>query len=220
MSKVKNFKVGQVWLTRDDQEFTIFNVQSTWSSSYPVHAGINARDAHAFTLQGNLYREKESGEDLITLIKDAPEKSPKRKQQETPESRFNDIYMQMAELMASQSKAIRKKVGAVLVTNNGVVLTGYNGTPSGWDNTCEHKTEDGLVTKPETIHAELNCILKAAKQGVSVSGSSVYVTLSPCSQCAAMLAQAGVKAVYYREQYRDNSGVSLLEKHGIMTQQI
>jgi dCMP deaminase len=208
MSEVKNFKVGQVWLSRSGEEFTIESVEGA-SGDFPIVAKSASGVFCSFTKYGSYLT---GGLDLVTLVKDVPE--------ETPESRFNDIYMQMAELMASQSKAIRKKVGAVLVTNNGVVLTGYNGTPSGWDNTCEHKTEDGLVTKPETIHAELNCILKAAKQGVSVIGSSVYVTLSPCSQCAAMLAQAGVKAVYYREQYRDKSGVSLLEKHGIMTQQI
>jgi hypothetical protein len=76
MSEEKNFKVGQLWLTRDGQEFTIFKVQSTWSSSYPIHAGINARDTYSFTSQGNLYRGEESGEDLVTLVKDVHEETP------------------------------------------------------------------------------------------------------------------------------------------------
>lgn len=129
----------------------------------------------------------------------------------------HDVYMQTALLHAGLSKANRAKVGAVLVTNQGVLLTGYNGTPHGWNNDCE---DDHNTTKPEVIHAELNCILKAAKQGVSVVDSVVYVTLSPCVSCSAMLAQAGVKKVYYREQYREKTGVEYLQANGILVQQI
>jgi dCMP deaminase len=129
----------------------------------------------------------------------------------------HDVYMQTALLHAGLSKATRAKVGAVLVTNQGVLLTGYNGTPHGWDNCCE--TEEN-ITKPEVIHAELNCILKAAKQGVSVVDSVVYVTLSPCVSCSAMLSQAGVKKVYYRDQYREKTGVEYLQANGIIVQQI
>lgn len=119
----------------------------------------------------------------------------------------DDVYMKMAEAMSTLSKANRKKVGAVLVTKNGVVLTGCNGTASGSDNTCEDSEGN---TKPEVLHAELNCILKAAKEGVSVLDSTLYVTLSPCLQCAAMLVQAGVKEVRFKELYRCDKGLRYL----------
>lgn len=125
---------------------------------------------------------------------------------------IDSVYMHTALLHSMLSKARRKQVGAVLVTNQGVVLTGYNGTPSGYSNTCEDILQDGsLVSKNSVIHAELNCILKAAREGVSVLESTVYVTLSPCVACAAMLAQSGVKKVIYLEEYRDNTGILLLK---------
>ena len=125
---------------------------------------------------------------------------------------LNSVYMTMAYCMADLSKAKRKKVGAVLVTKNGVVLTGVNGQPKGWDNTCE---DENNVTLNTTIHAELNAILKAAKEGISVVDAELYVTLSPCAQCAAMIAQAGIKRVYYCEEYRDLSGAEMLIDNGI-----
>ena len=136
------------------------------------------------------------------------------------------VYMQTAQLFAALSKAVRAKVGAVLVTTSGVMIPGVNGTPAGTANVCEDShfnnrtNENDLVTKPEVIHAELNCILKAAKEGVSVIGSDVFITLSPCLSCAAMLKQSGVKKVYFREQYRDNSGVKYLEDNGVEIERI
>lgn len=135
------------------------------------------------------------------------------------------IYMQTAEAFAQLSKAQRKKVGAILVTNQGVVIPGVNGTPSGTDNTCE-KLEytigniSALVTKPEVLHGELNCILKCAKEGVSCLDAVLYTSLSPCLPCSAMLKQAGVKKVYYRELYRDESGVQYLLNNGVLVEQI
>jgi dCMP deaminase len=136
------------------------------------------------------------------------------------------VYMQTAYLFATLSKAVRAKVGAVLVTETGVTISGVNGTPSGTDNNCEntrwnHLTKSHeLVTKQEVIHAELNCILKAAKEGVSVTNSSLFVTLSPCLSCAAMIKQAGIRKVYFREQYRDNSGVQYLRDTGVEVSKI
>lgn len=136
--------------------------------------------------------------------------------------KFDKTYMQMARTISVHSKALRKQVGACLVTKHGVVIPAYNGTPSGMDNNCEEdKGYDELtqsqilVTKPEVIHAELNCILKAAKEGVSVVDSVVYVTLSPCVPCAAMMIQSGVRRVVFSEQYRDNSGIILLKTAGV-----
>lgn len=125
---------------------------------------------------------------------------------------FDKTYLGMAAMFAKHSKAQRKQVGAILVTQTGILLPGFNGTPHGWDNQCE---TDDWVTKPETIHAETNCVLKAARQGVSVLGSTIYITLSPCPSCAALIAQAGIKRVVYAEEYRDKSGVNLLLTNGI-----
>ena len=134
------------------------------------------------------------------------------------------VYMQTALHHALLSKAVRAKVGAVLVTSHGVTLTGYNGTAKGRDNCCEtlepqpFPHEPALVTKPEVIHAELNCILKAAREGVSCIDSTVYVTLAPCVQCSAMMVQAGVKRLVYKTPYRDASGLLLLKDSGVLTQ--
>lgn len=138
---------------------------------------------------------------------------------------LDSVYMGTAMLHARLSKANRAKVGAVLVTAHGVTLTGYNGTPAGTDNCCEIEITQplgrkDLVTKPEVIHAELNCVLKAAKEGVSCVGSTIYVSLSPCLPCSAMLIQAGVKKVYYSELYRDQSGVKYLRNNGVDVQQL
>lgn len=140
------------------------------------------------------------------------------------QKQLDETYMGTALLHARLSKARRAQVGAVLVTSHGVTLTGYNGTPTGRSNDCEYEVHylkdefPTLITKPEVIHAELNCIMKAAREGVSCIGATVYVTLSPCIQCSAMLVQAGVKRVVYKQQYRDDSGVELLKSCGILVQ--
>lgn len=137
---------------------------------------------------------------------------------------LDKVYMQNALNMATLSHAIRKKVGCILVTPENLQIGAYNGQPSGWDNRCEdgHETElfEHLVTKPTVIHAELNAILHAARQGVSVKGSTIYVTLAPCSACCAMIAQAGITRIVYKEDYRDMSGVQLLKQHGILVEQL
>ena len=132
------------------------------------------------------------------------------------------VYMRNAYSFATLSKALRKKVGAVLVTNQGVVIPGTNGTVSGSDNSCEYFDSDTgqLVTKPTTLHAELNCILKAARQGVSCINAKLFVTLSPCEACSAMIAQAGITQVYYSEDYRISSGIDFLVNNGVEVQRL
>ena len=135
-----------------------------------------------------------------------------------PSKAENDkLYMQLAQSYANMSKAIRAKVGAILVTNTGVVIPGYNGTPSGTDNSCEYiDPETGeIITHPYVIHAELNCILKCAKEGISAIDSVLYVTHAPCIRCAAMLKQAGIREVIYKEKYRDCSGVDYLSINNV-----
>jgi len=125
---------------------------------------------------------------------------------------LDEVYMGTALLHAGLSKAIRAKVGAVLVTKVGITLSSFNGTATGLPNECEDTLEDGsLVTKNHVIHSELNCIIKAAKEGVSVTGSTIYTTLSPCCACSALLIQAGVERVVYLKEYRDKTGINLLK---------
>jgi dCMP deaminase len=137
---------------------------------------------------------------------------------------LDETYMGTAILHSKLSKARRAQVGAILVTSQGVTLTGYNGTAVGRPNDCEvlkpqeFPREPAWVTKPEVIHAELNCIMKAAREGVSCIDATVYVTLAPCVQCSAMMLQAGVKRVVYLKQYRDNSGVELLQESNVVVQ--
>lgn len=125
------------------------------------------------------------------------------------------FYSDLASLVASRSHCNRRKVGAVLVTPSGgnILAYGYNGSPSGFDNCCEDS--DGL-TKPTTIHAELNAIAKAAALGHSTKDSILFVTLSPCVNCALLLLQSGIKEVYYLEPYKDLTGVELLSSKGIL----
>ena len=136
------------------------------------------------------------------------------------------LYMGIAFQYSKLSKAKRKQVGSCLVTEHGVVLGGYNGTPTGCSNECEHLEtqpfphKPKLVTKPETIHSELNCVLKAAKEGVSCFGATIYTTLSPCVPCSAMLINAGIKRLVYSEVYRDVSGVFLLTNAGVQVEQM
>ena len=141
---------------------------------------------------------------------------------------LDSVYMGTALLHAKLSKARRNKVGAVLVTAQGAVLTGFNGTAIGRPNECEHLTMSTawggmdqmvLTTKPEVIHAELNCILKAAREGVSCLGATVYTSLSPCVPCAAMLVNAGISRLVFKDTYRNTEGLQLLESCGILVEQ-
>lgn len=136
-------------------------------------------------------------------------------------SRIEKLYMDIASRVSQMSYGRRAKVGAVIVKDNNAVSFGYNGTPSGFDNNMEDEIIDEvtglkkLVTKPEVIHSEMNAICKAARQGISIDGASLYVTLSPCYDCAKAIIQSGIKKIYYKEIYRNDEPIKLLEKAGI-----
>lgn len=122
--------------------------------------------------------------------------------------------MNVALETAKLSKCNRKKVGAVLVSSDlkNILSFGYNGTVSGFDNCCE---DDDGVTKREVLHAESNAITKMAKSTESTMDSVLFITLSPCFECAKLIIQSGIKMVIYNEEYRDVSGIELLIKAGI-----
>lgn len=126
-------------------------------------------------------------------------------------SDWNNTYIEIAELISKHSKANRKKVGAILVKDRRIISIGINGTPSGFDNTCEI---DG-ITKREVLHAESNCISKCAKSNESSQGCTLYTTVSPCFECAKLIIQCGIIEVYYKEKYHDLSGLELLSKANI-----
>jgi dCMP deaminase len=126
------------------------------------------------------------------------------------------FYSSMATLVASRSHCRRRKVGAVLVSEDAsnILAYGFNGSPRGMDNCCEDL--EG-ITKSTTIHAELNAISKAAKLGHSTDRAIMFVTLSPCINCALLIIQAGIKTVYFNEYYKDTLGLKLLQDSGIKT---
>ncbi len=121
-------------------------------------------------------------------------------------------YMRMARIWAENSYCERRKVGALLVKNGMIISDGYNGTPSGFENVCE---DDHDMSKPYVLHAEANAITKVARSHNSSDGATLYVTASPCIECAKLIIQAGVKRVVYGEQYRILDGIELLQRAGI-----
>ena len=128
---------------------------------------------------------------------------------------LDNTYIQMAQTWGQLSKAKRKKVGCLVVKDNRIISDGYNGTPHGFDNNCEFETRFGFETKPEVLHAESNALTKLAKSTQSSEEATIYITLSPCFECSKLMIQSGIKRVVYLEQYRDTSGIKLLEKAGI-----
>jgi dCMP deaminase len=119
--------------------------------------------------------------------------------------------MDVAERFAQLSSATRLQVGAIVVKDDRIISIGYNGMPSGWDNVCEHEGK----TKPEVLHAESNCIAKLAKSPESGEGASIFITHSPCIDCAKLIYQSGITTVYYKNDYRSTQGIEFLKKSNI-----
>ena len=154
--------------------------------------------------------------------------------------KFIDAYMEVAKTFANLSTATRLQVGAIVVKDDRIISIGYNGMPSGWDNCCEDVVETmednpwhdykmlkengwdyknnqyvKLKSKPEVLHAESNAIAKLAKSPESGDGASIFITHSPCIDCAKLIYQSGITTVYYEESYRSTQGVDFLNKSGI-----
>ena len=156
----------------------------------------------------------------------------------------NQTFMRIAYQVASESKAEKRKVGAVIVKDNNIIALGYNGTPSGFDNCCEDKVitdfkvkevsmnpngngEIGgtienfeLKTRPEVLHAESNAISKCARSTYSSEGADIFVTTAPCIECAKLIIQAGIKNVFWSEEYKSMDGIRLLEKANIYVKRV
>jgi dCMP deaminase len=160
-------------------------------------------------------------------------------------SKFIEFYFEIAEAAARLSSARRLKVGSVIVRDHKILATGYNGTPTGWDNDCEYKDYDlardfngnyfpysekeypcqdqygryRLKTKPEVLHSETNAICKVSRSTESSAGATLFCTHAPCLDCAKLIYQSGINSVYYRNQYRDQAGIDFLKKGGIEVEQ-
>ncbi len=124
-------------------------------------------------------------------------------------------YLEMANTWGQLSKARRKKVGCLIVKNNQIISDGYNGTPAGYENDCEYETRFGWETRPEVLHAESNALMKLAKSANSSLESTIYLTVSPCFDCAKLIIQAGVSRVVYSEEYRITKGIEFLKQFNI-----
>jgi dCMP deaminase len=143
--------------------------------------------------------------------------------------KFIDAFMKTAEVFSELSSARRLHVGAIVVKDDRIISIGYNGMPSGWDNNCEEEVVDNytdriptvtLKSKPEVLHAETNAIAKLAKSTESGDGATMFITHAPCMDCAKLIYQSGITSVYYRNSYRDQSGLDFLKTAKVDVQQI
>jgi len=140
--------------------------------------------------------------------------------------KFIIAHMKVAEVYAELSSAKRLQVGCVIVKDNRIISIGYNGMPSGWDNNCEDvvgQDEVGSLlykSKPEVLHAETNAIAKLASSSESGKDATLFVTHAPCIDCAKLIYQSGIGAVYYKNGYRSRDGIDFLEKCGLKVEKI
>ena len=140
--------------------------------------------------------------------------------------RFQCLYIDIATRVAEMSSAVRLKVGCIIVKDDKIISLGYNGTPSGWDNTCEDEIRypDSesitLKTRPEVLHAEMNALMKLAKSTESGEGAVAVITHAPCLECSKGMYQAGIKEILYTEDYRTNDGIDFLKKCGIKIEKV
>ncbi|MBR3290550.1 MAG: dCMP deaminase family protein [Bacteroidales bacterium] len=136
---------------------------------------------------------------------------------EEVKKKFDRRYLEMAAIWAKNSYCTRRQVGAILVKDRMIISDGYNGTPSGFENVCE---DENGVTKPYVLHAEANAITKVAKSHNSSDGATLYITDSPCMECAKLIIQAGIRRVVYAREYRIVDGVGLLRRAGIEVEKL
>ena len=139
-------------------------------------------------------------------------------------SKYDKLMMEVATITARESYCTKYKVGTVLARDGRIVANGYNGTVSGVENICEYKemTTSGmkLKTSPFVVHAEQNLLAFCAKEGIKTNGLTMYTTLSPCTNCAKYIVQAGIVRVVYLNRYKDDSGIDFLRKCGIEVEEL
>ncbi|MBP5474201.1 MAG: dCMP deaminase family protein [Bacteroidales bacterium] len=136
----------------------------------------------------------------------------KSEESENKQKSLDKRYLEMAQIWAGNSYCKRRQVGALIVKDKMIISDGYNGTPSGFENICE---DENNVTKPYVLHAEAIAITKVAKSNNSSEGATLYVTTSPCMECAKLIIQSGIKRVVYSQKYHTSDGIDLLKRAGI-----
>lgn len=135
--------------------------------------------------------------------------------------RLDVMYLKIAGLIAEQSYCTKRHVGAIIVKDGAIISTGYNGTISGFENVCEYRNEAGeLKTKPDVLHAEANAIIKVACSTISTEGATIYVTCSPCIECAKLIIQSKIARVVYNTMFSKLEGLELLQKANVVCEQI
>jgi dCMP deaminase len=140
-------------------------------------------------------------------------------------TKLKEAYMKTAETFAELSHARRLHVGAIIVKDDRIISIGYNGMPAGWNNNCEEVIQHSddttsLKTKPEVLHAETNAIAKLAKSTESGNDATMFVTHSPCLDCAKLIFQSGIGSVFYRNAYRSEDGIQFLKQSGVKVEQM
>ncbi len=125
-------------------------------------------------------------------------------------------YIRMARIWGENSYCKRRQVGALIVKEKMIISDGFNGTPSGFENVCEDEATGR--TKPYVLHAEANAITKVARSNNSSEGATLYVTCSPCIECAKLIIQAGIERVVFSEMYHNADGIELLKRSGVKTE--
>ena len=133
------------------------------------------------------------------------------------QKKYDIAYLKMAIEWSKLSHCMRKQVGAIIVKNKMIISDGYNGTPSGFDNSCEDKNGN---THWYVLHAEANAILKTASSNHNCSGATLYLTMSPCKECSKLIHQAGIKRLVYINKYKDIAGINFLKEAGVKIEQI
>ena len=125
------------------------------------------------------------------------------------QNQFDKRYLEMARIWSKNSYCKRRQVGALIVKGRMIISDGYNGTPEGFENVCEDENDK---TKPYVLHAEANAITKVAKSNNSSEGATLYITTSPCLECAKLIIQSGIKRVVFCDAYRKDDGIELLNR--------
>jgi dCMP deaminase len=128
------------------------------------------------------------------------------------QSKLDEAYLNICQTWSQLSSAKRKKVGCIIVKEGAIISDGYNGTPKGFDNVCEFEYNGNLKTKNEVLHAESNAITKLAKSTQSSLEATMYITISPCIECAKLIIQSGISRVVYKDFYRNEEGINLLKQ--------
>lgn len=180
-----------------------------WIMSIPTDSNPSRMTDEYYELPSDIY-DHYTDEELVIISRRAVELAPIDWSERTYQ--FYRSYSEIARVWSQNSYCVRRKVGAIIVKDRMIISDGFNGTVSGFDNVCE--LTDG-TTDPRVLHAEANAITKLAKSSNSGNHSTLYVTCSPCMDCAKLIVQTGIKAVFFSELYRDVSGVQLLLDAGV-----